>query len=152
MSLNYLQQHATKICNFYVPKTQVLLIAPGLCPTFMTEGKVSLVRVQRKYVNFFPLIRVYRNPEVHPVTSRVRDPDPENQSQTQWNDYSDLPRALLIIAQVLLEKQQLMEPLKFRKLNSNLLIGKHQQEWVFHICTTPCNQMLSPMTSFQGSQ
>lgn len=55
-------------------------------------------------------------------------PWPENQGQTQWNNYSELARAL--IAHVLLEKQQLSfipltEPLKFRKLNSNLLIGKH---------------------------
>ena len=63
------------------------------------------------------------------MTLRVWDPYPENQGQTQQNNYSDLAKALQI-AQEFLEKQQLtfiplLEPLKYRKLIGNLLIGTH---------------------------
>lgn len=72
------------MCNFYVAKPQVLLIVHGLWTPFMIGGKNTfwLEGRENKNVLLFssPTHQVHRPSEVQPMTLRVRDTDPENQS------------------------------------------------------------------------
>lgn len=69
--------------NFYLPKPQVLLTICEAAHFHDGEKATFWLKILKTKKSFFPpLTHIYRSPEVHPRTPRIRDSDPKNLSDS----------------------------------------------------------------------